>query len=199
LIPLGTQIAVLLFGERWRESGVVLAALSGFVASFPVTQIAIEFFKVNRPNFLSRIYGLYTITTLGLMVAFLPLGAAGVAGGISVASVIVASSALYILAKILGLSVRELAGAIAPPALSGLGMVTIMLVLDRVVLNVHPHTLLDRGALLASELAIGVVSYLAFLAVTGPNTVSELRELATFVVRRRVDLPAKNPVDSSTP
>jgi O-antigen/teichoic acid export membrane protein len=198
LIPLGTQIAVLLFGERWRESGVVLAALSGFVASFPVTQIAIEFFKVNRPNVLPRISGLYTITSLGLMVAFLPLGAAGVAGGISIASVAVASSALYIVVKILGFSVRELTGAIAPPALSGLGMVAILLVLDRVVFRFHPHTLLDRGALLASELAVGVVIYLAFLAVTGPHTLSELRELATFVVRRRVDLPTKNPVDSST-
>jgi PST family polysaccharide transporter len=200
LIPLGTQIAVLLFGERWRESGVVLAALSGFVASFPVTQIASEFFKAaNRPDFLPRLNGLYTLTSLGLMAAFLPLGPAGVAGGISVASVTVASSALYILVKILGLSARELAGAIAPPALSGLGMVTIMLVLDRVVLRFHPDTLLDRGALLASELAVGVVSYLAFLAVTGPHTVSELRELATLVVRRRVDPPTKNPVDSSAP
>jgi hypothetical protein len=133
------------------------------------------------------------------MVAFLPLGAAGVAGGISIASVAVASSAIYIVLKILGLPVRELTGAIAPPALSGLGMVAIMLVLDQVVLKFHPHTLLDRGALLALELAVGVASYLAFLAVTGPHTVSELRHLATLAVRRRVDLPTKNPVDSSTP
>jgi O-antigen/teichoic acid export membrane protein len=184
LIPLGPDLAVLLFGEKWRPAGSVLAALSGFTASVGITQIAMEIFKAaNRPQLLPRIYGALAVASLTLMAAFLPLGATGVALGLSIAGVVVAAYALYALARLLRWSAKDISRALTPTALAGAGMVGLMLGFEHFAFDAEPSRLLLRALLFLVEAAVAAIAYLSLLAVLSPATLAEVWQLASSSLR----------------
>ncbi len=190
-VPLGEQIALVLLGDQWREAGRVLGALCGVTATLPVTQIASEVFKgVGKPSYLARQWTLGGATTVAATVAFLRLGAVGVAGGVSLAAVVVACYAGWSLAKLLRMRVRELLLELVHPAVAAAIMTAILLVLRDLL--PQGHTTLPRLGWLALEALIGLAVYLGSLAAIKPALLGELLALGRLQ-RRSSAAPGTQP------
>jgi O-antigen/teichoic acid export membrane protein len=182
LIPLGRDIAVMLFGEPWAESGEILAALWGLTGSIPVTQLATEVFKAaGRPEFVLRTYAISSLLSLALMGAFLPLGVVGVATGLSVASLSTTAYALHALGDVLKIKARQIARELVPSAVASIAMLGIVLVFERFTPSLDPITSIGV------ELSIATAAYLLLLRLTAPHLFSQLLRLATFSTPRRND------------
>jgi PST family polysaccharide transporter len=129
LPAVGQQLVVLLLGNEWRTAGDVLAALFGVTATLPLIQIAAEIFKAkNAPRYLPRLHGIAAVSSLVLMLAALSWGVVGVAGALSLSSLIVAAYALGVVASLLDSSLPRLTQELAPAcvAASGAALVTLL-------------------------------------------------------------------------
>jgi len=172
-VPLGEQIVVALLGERWRPSGHVLAAMCGLTASFPLMQLSSEIFKaLGRPSFLPRQTAISAAATLAGIAAFLPLGAVGIAGGISLAGVLVAAYSITTAARLLNLDLGVLARELLPPAAAAVGMAGALLAFD--VMQGSHGTTLERLAVLAAEAVAGGAVYVVLLTALKPSLTREL-------------------------
>jgi O-antigen/teichoic acid export membrane protein len=161
----------------------VLAALCGFAAALPLAQIPVEVFKsVGRPAFLARQTAISAVLSLAAVAAFLPLGAVGVGAGVSIAWAVVGFYSVWSLASLLEAPLRGILRELVPPALAALGMMAVLLAVDR--LSGEGGSELERLAVLLLDAVIGAAVYLALLAVLKPALFRELVDLRRF--RRRV-------------
>ena len=175
-------------------AGAVLAALGGLIASLPLMQTASEVFKsVGQPAFLARSQLLSAVATIAMIVVFLPLGAAGVGGGVSIAGGIVAVYSAWSLARLFRVSLRGLLAELAPPGVAALGMGAILVVLDQLA-EAH-GTLMELGVL-AAEAAVGTVVYLVLLAALKRSLVPSSSSCGNFA---RACLPGSLLRRSRTP
>ena len=153
LPAVGQRLVVLLLGNQWRTAGDVLAALFGVTATLPLIQIAAEIFKAkNAPRYLPRLHGIAAVTSLVLMLAALPWDIVGVAGALSLSSVIVAAYALAIVASLLGTSLSRLAQELSPACAAAAGAALM--------------TLLVRTQLPSTESTSSLITELALEAIT---------------------------------
>jgi O-antigen/teichoic acid export membrane protein len=175
LPPLGEQIAVALLGDRWRAAGHALAALAGVAAALPVMALATEVFKAaNRPDLLPRMSLGLGLATVVLIIAFLPLGVAGVAGGMSIAYVLTAGYALRNVARVLALPVWAVVAEMLRPAVASIGMAATLALFVALVAEVDGEPTLVRLGWLAAEIVLGVLVYAALLLRLAPSSVAEV-------------------------
>jgi O-antigen/teichoic acid export membrane protein len=185
LAPLGEQVGVALLGERWRAAGQVLAALAGVTVGLPMITLAIEVFKAaNRPNLVPRVSLLLTLGTIVLIVAFLPLGIAGVAGGISLIYILVAIYALRNVARVLTFPPRLILAEVLRPALAALTMAGALEVFAAFVAQVDDEPTLVQLAWLGAEILFGFLVYATVLFVLARSTVIELIQVLRGLVGR---------------
>ena len=178
LLPLGEQIGVTLLGEPWREAGRVLAALAGVTLGFALAAPAGELFKAaNRPDLLPRVMFIRTLGSLGLLIAFLPLGARGVAAGASIAFLLAAIYAWRNVAKILALPLQALARVLVAPAVASFGMAGVLALFVAQVASTEGRSTAVRVGWLAAELILGAIIYGALLFKLSPATVAAAREV----------------------
>jgi PST family polysaccharide transporter len=193
LPPLGEQVGVALLGERWRAAGQVLAALAGVTLGLPLITLAIEVFKAaNRPNLVPRVSLLLTLGTILLIVAFLPLGIAAVAGGVSLAYVLVTVYALRNVARVLELPPRLILAELWRPALAACTMAGTLALFAAFVAQVDHESTLVRLAWLAAEIVLGLLVYGSVLLVLARSIVVELIQTLRRLVGRtpEPDVPA---------
>src|SRR5262249_5571069 len=107
----------------WRPAGHAVMALCGYSAGAALVSVASETWKAaGQTRWLSRAHGLDALLAVALTIAFLPLGLVGVAGGLSLASLLTGIYALRVMKLVIGTSFSRLAREIWAPALAAVAM-----------------------------------------------------------------------------
>jgi O-antigen/teichoic acid export membrane protein len=145
---LGPTITTLVFGREWRTAGWALMALAGVSIGESVVSVASEAFKVvGRPTELPKVHGLSALVIAGCMLALLPAGMIGVAGGLSIGSCVVAGYAIRRMQVVVGLPAHAVLRALVPPLLVAAGASGIGFLVETNV--VHANLRGTAGGLLA--------------------------------------------------
>ncbi len=177
LFPLGIPLAVILFGSPWRPAGVALMAMCAIGAGHSIVSISNEVFKASgRPDFLPRLQLVAAVLSVGLMLALVPLGLKGVAAAGSIAAVGVAICALRWLTRVLEITWRVLLQVIWQPLVASLVMAVSVLPVERFLVHAERHPGLQGLGLLAAEVVLAGVIYVACLTILAPSTIRDLIE-----------------------
>jgi O-antigen/teichoic acid export membrane protein len=185
LLPLGTPMAVILFGDQWRVAGHLTSAMFAFTGARSLIAIIKEAFKASgRSELLTRLQIVSGVLTLGLMVPAIPLGAVAVGAATSVSSIGAAAYAIRGVSPVTGIPVRRLLGEIWPSVLASAPMAGALYLVE-LWLNAEGHGTALGAALLAGEVALGVSIYLAALATIAPSSARELVGMIRGLRRRR--------------
>jgi PST family polysaccharide transporter len=181
-IPLGEQITLVLFGEKWRHMGSILAALSGMAIALPMISLPLEVFKARgRPDIVPRIYALWALGSIGLMVALVPLGTLGIALAASVSAIVVAIYALVKIRVVVNIQGREIAEAILPALTSAALMCAFLLAFNRFIFHSRPEANFATLVRLVLELGLGIAVYLAFLAIFAKSALKEIAQTISLM------------------
>jgi PST family polysaccharide transporter len=185
LLPLGEPVAVVVFGETWREAGQAAMAMCVYPCASILSSIASEALKADgKPQRLTRMHTVTTVSTVVMMVALLPLGLIGVAAGLSGGAVVGGIYALRQVRGHIGFSLGPMWERIWPPAVASIAMACLVLGIERLLDAGRHGTAVDAG-LIAGGTALGLAVYLGLLAFLAPTTMRELREAAS-VARNRL-------------
>jgi O-antigen/teichoic acid export membrane protein len=186
LVPLGPPLAVVVFGDVWRDAGYAAMALSGYAVAASVVSISSEGFKAaGRPGVLVWVHAISFGVGSVAMVALLPFDMIGVAIGLSIGVTAGAAYALTRVARIIGLTIRSLLSQLWPPALAAMVMAGALLAADRLI-DPASYETVTALALLAAEGLGGLACYAALLAILAPDTLSRARQMMS-AARRRAD------------
>lgn len=185
LLPLGEPLAVVLFGDTWRAAGQAAMAMCVYPCASILSSIASEALKADgKPERLTRMHTVTTVSTVALMLALLPLGLNGVAAGLSAGAVVGGIYALRQVRTHIGFALGPMWERIWPPAVASVVMAGVVLGAERVLDAGHHGTALDAG-LIVGGTALGLVVYLGLLSFLAPNTIRELRG-AVSIARDRL-------------
>jgi O-antigen/teichoic acid export membrane protein len=185
LLPLGLPMAVILFGDTWRDAGHATTALCVYAAAASLVSIASEALKAEgRPNVLVHVHLVSFGTASVAMVALLPFDLVGVAAGLSVGIAIGAVYALARLSRILEIEARTIFAQIWPAAVAATVMALALLPIDREVIQPDTYSTLPALVLLGVEGLIALAIYAAVLVVLAPDTVSRVRALVASARKR---------------
>jgi PST family polysaccharide transporter len=186
LFPLGEQLAVVLFGDRWRAAGQALMALCGVGAARSLTTLASEVFKATgRPELLAWMQLLALVLPTLFMVALLPFGLVGIGAGMSLGSLGVAVYAARALERVLPVTAREILRELVPPAFAALAMALSLYLVEHLALHAEGRRLPVAIGLLGVEGALGAALYVVFLAAIVPKRAREVADLITTARARR--------------
>ena len=131
MIPLGEPLAVLLFGDVWREAGQATAFMCLFCGGSCLGSMAGEALKAyGTTSKLTTMHTFTTLVTAGLMGALLPFGLEGVAAGLSLGAVLGGLFSLRVAHGAIGFPLREMWSQIWPPLLASVIMAGGMLALE---------------------------------------------------------------------
>ena len=127
-LPLGTPVAVLLLGSRWRPAGHAIAGLCGLLVATATISATAEVFKaVGRPQLLIRMHSVSLVSIAVLVVgAAIPFGLVGVAVAVSVSRCLTAGYGLTHAGPLTGLHRGDFYKAMRGPALASVVMLLAM-------------------------------------------------------------------------
>ena len=186
LLALGKPLAVVLFGDVWRQAGEVAMAMFLYPPMSSISSIASEALKAQgRPELLTRMHTLTTVLGAVLMGALLPLGVAGVAAALSIAATVSAAYALRQVHGAIGFPVRAMLAEIWPSALVATIMGGALFALDRLLVHADDHATGLSVICLGAELVAGAAVVLAATSAIAPGRLRELRAGAAALMRRR--------------
>ena len=185
MIPLGKPLTTLAFGDVWAEAGEAVMALGVFTAARGISSLLVEAFKADgKPAVVTRMNIVELVVGSLAMLALLPLGLIGVCVGISIGAVIRALYALRRAHVVMRFPLTNLLGAIRPPLLAGVVMVSVLLPLEAFVFQAGDRSTLPGLLLLSIEGALGLAVYAGILHVLMPGALAELRGLLGKLRRR---------------
>jgi O-antigen/teichoic acid export membrane protein len=174
LIPLGEPLSVLLFGERWRIAGKVIAVLAPVGAGLALRSISTEVFKAaGRPKILPRIYALSAILPALAVVVALPLGVVAIAGGVAATAVGVGLYSSYLAARVAELRPVALLKAIWIPTLASAAMVVALYALEHLAVHSDQRGVAVGLSLLGMEVLVGGGIYVGAVFVLDAAVVKE--------------------------
>lgn len=177
LLALATPLAVVVFGEQWRQAGVVASAMFAFTAARAFISVVRETFKASgRSELLTKLQTVSAVLTLGLLAAAVPLGATAVGASVSLSSFGVAAYATRAVSPITGIPIRAILGEIWPSVAASAMMAAALFGAEAVV-AAGSHGTAAGVALLTAEGLLGIAVYLGALRVLAPAHVRELFEV----------------------
>ena len=175
LVPLGVPLAVLVFGDVWRQAGYAAMGMGLYTGAMALNSIASEGLKADgRPEFATRMNLVTAVVTIIAMLAFVPLGLAAVAVGLSLGAVCGAAVGLAYAIRVIGLRSRDILSEIWPPLLAALAMVAVMTPVEFLLVEADSRGTAVGLALLAIEGLAAALIYVAVLAALAPETGREL-------------------------
>jgi O-antigen/teichoic acid export membrane protein len=171
LLALGEPLVVVMFGERWREAGVAVTAMSMLTAGRSLFSLAAHVVAAaGRPQLVLRMHLVGAAALLGATVALLGFGLVGVAAALSVSAIVAACFALAVTARVLGAPLSAFTRELWPPFVAAAVMAAVVLPLDRLVLVSDGRPTLAAIAVLAAEIGVAALVYLAALVALAPET-----------------------------
>jgi O-antigen/teichoic acid export membrane protein len=180
-IPFGIPLAVVLFGETWRQAGEAVIALGPFVVAASFCNLTAEVMKaMGQPRLLNHVNATIAVCCTLAMVALLGFGLVGVAAGVSVGTWLGAAFALRLAGRLLDLKARAMLREIWPAMAAGVVMVVVGLPLARLV-DPTAYGTVTGLLLLAAEGAVSIGAYLLALQAFAPDTFQRIRHLLGFV------------------
>ena len=184
LVPMGISLAVVAFGEVWRDAGEASMALAPFVVGAALINLVSEALKAEgRPEILIRIHTVTVIAGAVAMIAMLGWELVGVAAGVSVGALVGAAYSLARIRSVLDIPGRSMLAEIWPSAVAGIAMAGLVLPLDR-LLDPPDHGTAVGVLLLGAEGLAAFLIYGILLAMLAPDTIPKLRELIATARRR---------------
>jgi O-antigen/teichoic acid export membrane protein len=185
LVPLGVPLAVIAFGDVWKEAGYATMTLAPEAAAGTLVSFASEVLKADgHPEVLTRVHVvLFTLSAIA-MLALLPLGLLGVTAGISLGCI---GASLYAMTKVRRLNriaIPELVREVLPPLLAALAMAAILTPVEFLVVEAASKGTVTGLALLIAEGLAGLALYTGIMLAIAPHTIREMRDLALKMLRR---------------
>lgn len=169
LVASGEPLAVLLLGEPWRATGIALTAMAGFGLGQSLSAVTAEAMKgAGVSRLLNRVTAVGIVSSIGLLLAFLPLGLFGVGLAMSGAALAVGMAGLWLVRGVVRVSWAELAARLLPPLGAAALAVALVAVLERTVIRAGTRPLVvGLASVVAEALLLGLV-YLGVLRWTAP-------------------------------
>lgn len=186
-IPLGIPIAVVVFGEVWREAGEALVAMCLLPAGGMIANLVSEAFKAaGEPRYLTRLQAAIALTTLGCILALQPFGLTAACAAFSVGAVVGAVYALRLMRSVIGTPISAMVAEIWPPAVAATVAALAILPLEVLLVDAESHGLVIAVLLLIAEALLGALIYLGILGLLAPSTGRDLRSGLGTLSRRIV-------------
>jgi O-antigen/teichoic acid export membrane protein len=199
LLPLGTPLAVLVFGETWRLAGQAAMAMCAYTGFRSVVSVSSEACKAaGEPRALVRLNTISAILTLALVAAAIPIGLIGVGAAISLGTIYTAVLSLQVVGRIVDIPHREMLAAVSPPLAAAVVMALALFPLEAFAIEADARDTAAGLALLAGEMVLAACIYLAVLRLTAP---AMAREIATILrsLRDRVSRSALKDAEAARP
>jgi O-antigen/teichoic acid export membrane protein len=188
-IPFGTTISTLVLGSQWRGTGEIMMILSGMALALPLESLAAEIFKVRgRPDLLPKMHSLWTVLSVGFMLALVPAGAKGIALAWSLSTIVVALFAITRLRHVIAVANRDVVRAISPALVSAAVAGVAILVFNSFVLHLHPEADARTIVVAALELIAGAGIYMSGVMLLHREMLRDVRlGLSAIIARRRAE------------
>ena len=207
LVPLGVPLAVLLFGDVWRNAGYAAMGMGLYTGAMALSAIAAEGLKADgHPELAAKINVIGASTTIVAMLALLPLGLVGVGVGVSIGAAFGALAGVRHAGRAIELPMRVLLGEIWPPLIAALTMVAVITPLELLVVEADSRSTAVGLVLLGLEGLAAAAVYLAALWTLAPETSRELlrgagtlRGSLSASIRRRPDESALDEAEAPLP
>ena len=186
MLALGEPAVVIVFGEPWREAGAAVVAMAGVGVGKAVASVSEEAIKgAGRTTLINWC----TATELGLGLILLialigPFELIGVGLAVSITAITVAILELSLAVSVIGVPIKELLGAIAPPFPAAAVGFAVTLFLEHEVLHSDAHSLLIAVGMLVLDTLTFTVVYLLVFAVVAPATVKQLFAVSGRLLRK---------------
>ena len=187
LVPLGEPLAVLLFGERWRTAGQVIAVLAPIGAGLALRSISTEVFKAaGEVKILPWLYALSTLLPAAAVFAGVSFGVPVVAAGVASGLVVVGLCSAYFAARVAGLRTSALVKAISVPTLASATMIAVVYALEHFVVHSSSHGEAIGILLLSAEALVGGGIYIAAVLLLDAAMVKEFVSSLSTAWNRRI-------------
>ncbi len=174
LIPLGEPLAVVLFGDVWREAGHAAAAMAAVTAAGMIGSVVSEALKAHgRPDQLTRMHLVSTGLTISLMLAAVPIGFEAIAAALSIGAIGGALYALRSARLLLDIPFRVSAREALPSLVAAVIMAAALFGVEA-AFDAESRDTIGAILILALELVIGVLVYLGALRLISPQSFDEV-------------------------
>ncbi len=160
LVPLGVPLAVLLFGEVWRDAGYAAMGMGLFTGASSLSSVASEALKADgRPDRLTRMHTATAVVTVAAMLALVPLGLSAVAIGLSIGAAVGATMGMTYVVRLIAVDRRDVLGEIWPPLVAALAMAAVMTPVEFLLVDAAGRAPRRVWLLLAAEGVAAAVIY----------------------------------------
>jgi O-antigen/teichoic acid export membrane protein len=189
LLPLGEPAVVVLFGETWREGGMALTWMFGFTVGWAFVSLAEHVAKsMGRPEVVLRLDLVALVATIAAVALLVEFELIGVAVALSVSAIAAAAYSFLWIVRMTHIRLARLLQEVWPPAAAAVFMAVGLYALDRRVLEAGERGPLAGLTLIALEVALGAIVYLAALGALAPHHAAAVVD----VLRRRRASPRKS-------
>jgi O-antigen/teichoic acid export membrane protein len=175
LLPLGEPAVVVLFGERWREGGIALTWMFGYTAGWAFVSLAEHVAKsVGRPEVVLRLDIAAMVAAVSAVAALVQFGLVGVAAALSLSAIAAAGYSFLWIVRMTDIPLRRLLREVWPATGAAVVMAGSLYALDRLLLDAGQHSPGGGLAVIALEVVVGAIVYLAMLGALAPQTAAEV-------------------------
>lgn len=170
LVVEGRSTVVLLLGEQWDAAGSAAAMMAGIGLGTALMSVTTEAMKgAGRSQRLNWLTAVSLGIGLPLIVLLLPAGLAGVGLAISATYLGVGFLSIGLACPIVGVSWRQIAGRIVPPAVAALIAVCAVLPIDRLFIRPGQHHGITALLWILLVTLLFSIFYLVALRVISPE------------------------------
>ncbi|WP_169823340.1 oligosaccharide flippase family protein [Aldersonia kunmingensis] len=171
MLSLGVPSVVVMFGEPWREAGLLVAAMAGLGVGKAITSVSEESIKGGGRTSLLNWYTAVEVTLgIGLLIVLTSLfGLLGAGLSISVTALLVALTCVVLAKPVVGFSAREFMVAISPPLPAATVATVITACLEHFVLHADAHSTLVGVCFLVLDTIVFLLVYGVVLAAILPS------------------------------
>jgi PST family polysaccharide transporter len=187
MMSLGVPSVVVLFGEPWRESGVLVAAMAGLGVGKAIISVSEEAIKGGgRTGLLNWYTAVEVITGIGLLFALTTMfGLLGAGLSISATAILVGLTCVALAKPVVGFSVREFVVAVGPPLPAAAVATAVTACLEHFVLHADARNTFVGVAFLVLDTIVFLAVYAAILAAIFPSQARSAVGVArSFLLKR---------------
>lgn len=184
-VCLGEPAVVVLLGEPWRGAGVAVVAMAGLGIGKAFTSVSEEALKGRgRTSLLNYLTATEVVLGIGLLVLIIPFGLVGVGLAISLTALAVGVLCMGLATSVVGVRVRDLRRAVAPPLLGAGAAIAVTAWLEHGLLHSDTRPVVVAVALLLVDAVVFMIVYITVVAALAPELVGAVRRAVARALPR---------------